>query len=559
MVKGLWSPASRIARAALVAVAVAGLLSHSVMGWAQEDGASGRSASFMKHGTVGSPPGPGDFHRSRRELVLRELPADAVAIVLGSPTRNRSGDVDHPYRQSSDLLYLTGSSEPGSALVLVPGGVALDGDTVTEVLFLPAPSPHGRIWTGRRLSPAEAESELGISRAVEVGRFEEIVAPLLESHRLVTLPLPRGVDAGSDLSGQIEILGRVAEFSDATGMEQRLLSMLLSVDSDADKEAVTERVAAYAARGWTAQPGTQQVIDAFLAAPGLSEWRAWKETHYDGRYVDTSTLRQLLDRLRSEKTEEELELLRRAIDITTSAHREAFRSAEPGMHEFEIEAVIGYVFRREGATGPAFPSIVGSGENSLVLHYDANRRRMQAGDVVVMDIGAEYGGYAADVTRTIPVSGVFSAEQRAVYEIVLAASEAAIQASRSGESFWTTNQVARAVVADGLVGLGLLADPDQVTRFLPHPVSHYLGLDVHDVGPYGPLQPGNVITVEPGIYIRPADDIDPKWWNIGVRIEDDVLITEGEPVLLSGSAPRTVAAIEKLMRETGIGNQPVGP
>ena len=228
------------------------------------------------------------------------------------------------------------------------------------------------------------------------------------------------------------------------------------------------------------------------------------------------------------------------------------------MYEYELEAVMEYVFRREGSAGPAFPSIVGSGENSLILHYEANSRTMKAGDVVVMDIGAEYGGYAADVTRTIPVNGVFSAEQRAIYEIVLEASEVAVRAARAGADFGTPSREGTAVVAKRLADLGLLADSAEVSRFLPHPLSHYLGLDVHDVGAYGTLQAGNVITVEPGIYIRPANDIDPKWWNIGVRLEDDVLITDGDPIVLSGAAPRTVRAIETLMRETGIGNRPAG-
>lgn len=285
------------------------------------------------------------------------------------------------------------------------------------------------------------------------------------------------------------------------------------------------------------------------AESGLAEQVDLLLEHGGGR-----DLSGLLQELRMQKTEEELLLLQRAIDITTAAHREAMRSLEPGMHEYELEALIEYLFRRGGAEHPGFPSIVGSGENSVVLHYNTSRRRMEADDVVVIDIGAEYHGYTADVTRTLPVDGTFSPEQRAIYELVLRAQEAGIEAARAGRPFGAPDQAARRVIAEGLRELGLLGSGEDVQRFFMHGTSHYLGLFVHDVGDYGPLRPGQVITVEPGIYIRPAPDIDPKWWNIGVRIEDDILITEDAPVNLSSAAPRAVEEVERLMQERGLGN-----
>ncbi len=258
------------------------------------------------------------------------------------------------------------------------------------------------------------------------------------------------------------------------------------------------------------------------------------------------------------KTDAELALLQRAIDITGAAHREAMRSVVPGMHEYEIEALVEYIFRRNGAESPGFPSIVGSGENSVILHYETNRRRLEAEDMVVIDIGAEYHGYSADVTRTLPANGTFSPEQKAIYELVLRAQDAGIDASRAGQPFRAPHIAAAAVVAEGLVELGLIESADEVRRFFMHGTSHYLGLYVHDVGTGGELVPGTVITVEPGVYISPSETVDPKWWNIGVRIEDDILITDGDPVLMSASAPRTVSEIEALMGETGLGNQTGG-
>ncbi len=288
------------------------------------------------------------------------------------------------------------------------------------------------------------------------------------------------------------------------------------------------------------------MMRAFVDAGNADAWLSWKEENLAG-YADQTLLRSVLFDLREIKTEEELGFLQRAIDITAAAHREAFRSIQPGLHEYEVEAVIEYVFHREGAEHPAFPSIVGSGENSTILHYNSNRRMMEDGDLVVMDIGAEYRGYSADVTRTAPVNGVFSRQQELIYRIVLAAQEAAIAAAVPGASFQDLNGAASAELVEGLMQLAIISNPGEITRFFPHGVSHYLGLDVHDAGTYGPLRPGTVITIEPGLYIPPTPGVDEQWWNIGVRIEDDVLVTESGPVVLSSAAPKSVEAIEALM------------
>lgn len=434
-----------------------------------------------------------EFHRSRREAVVTALPSDAVALFFSAPTSTRSNDVDYQYRQSSDMLYLTGSREPGTVLLLVPGGVTVDGRTVREVLFVPPREPSQEVWDGRRYGSERAMEQLGVELAVDNTRFDEVVTPLLRDpdRRVFHLPLPTGVEAGDPLGGQ-------------------LATLLAHV-----------------------RPGG----------------RAGDESV--ARTSDDALLRTVLDGLRVVKEPEELALLERAIDITSEAHREVMRQVEAGWAEYEIEALVEYVFKRSGAEAPGFQSIVGSGENSVILHYETNRRTTRPGDLVVIDIGAEYHGYSADVTRTIPVDGTFTPEQRAIYEIVLAAQDAGVAASQAGNMFYAPHQAASGVLARGLAELGLISSPsDQVglSRFFMHGTSHYLGLDVHDVGSSGPLEPGAVITVEPGIYIPASTDVDQRWWNIGVRIEDDVLITEGEPVVLSGETPRTVAAVEAQMR-----------
>ena len=274
--------------------------------------------------------------------------------------------------------------------------------------------------------------------------------------------------------------------------------------------------------------------------------------------LEIKTLYAALGELRSIKSPAELALLQKAIDATAVAHVEAMKSCEPGMFEYELQAVIEYCFAKNGAEYQGFPSIVGSGPNSCILHYDANRRKMQDGDVVVMDIGAEYHGYSADITRTMPVNGTFSPAQRQIYEIVLQAQEEAIKLMKPGVTV-EHSMKATEVIAEGLMKLGLIKEKTEVNRYYMHGLSHGIGLDVHDMGRFGgPLQPGMVLTVEPGIYIPEGSPCDRKYWNIGVRIEDDVLITPEGNKIITAAAPKSIKDIEALMKKQGIGNSKLG-
>ena len=264
----------------------------------------------------------------------------------------------------------------------------------------------------------------------------------------------------------------------------------------------------------------------------------------------TTFLGSTMAKLRQIKTKEEILLLKKAILITCEAQNKLMREIKPAMAEYETEAIIEYVFKRNGAEYPGFPSIQGSGENSCILHYTSNRRPLINGGLLVSDVGAEYRGYTADVTRTIPPSGKFSKEEKQIYELVLKAQIEGIKICKEGESFWSPGQIATEIIAEGLLKLKIIERKGDVKKYFMHGTSHYLGLDVHDAGLYVPLQVGNVITVEPGIYIAEGADCDPKWWNIGVRIEDDILITKGAPENLSISSPRTVKEIERLMSKS---------
>lgn len=264
-----------------------------------------------------------------------------------------------------------------------------------------------------------------------------------------------------------------------------------------------------------------------------------------------NTLLGILERMRAVKTEEELQILERAVVISGKAHMEAFRSIKPGVSERAIQGVHEFVHKAMGAEEVGYGSIVGAGNNATILHYVENHVTDLQEGLILMDVGAEYRGYSGDITRTAPIKGVFSEEEKAIYEIVLEALEAGIAACRPGSDFQTINRAARKVVDEGLVRLGLVKE-GQNHRFFPHGTGHHLGLDVHDRGGSGKLEPGMVLTVEPGIYIPEGSDVDQKWWGIGVRIEDNILITEEGYRNLSAFVPKTVEDIEAIMKEEGV-------
>jgi len=264
--------------------------------------------------------------------------------------------------------------------------------------------------------------------------------------------------------------------------------------------------------------------------------------------INTRSLHLIMASLRQIKSDEEIALMRKAITMTCDAQIELMKALKPNMTEYESEAIVEYVFKKNGAEYPGFPSILGGGENSCIIHYNSNRKKLEGKNMLVSDIGAEYHGYTADVTRTLPVDGHFSKEESIIYNIVLKAQQAGIDSCKVGNKFWTPHNAATKIITDELLALGIIEKYYHVQRYFMHGTSHYLGLDVHDLGLNGTLQPGNVITVEPGIYIPEGSDCDPKWWNIGIRIEDDILITEHGPENLSAKAPRKIEEIEALMK-----------
>ena len=442
---------------------------------------------------------PASEFKTRRDSVLHMLGPDAAAVFYAAPERMRNGDVDYLYRQADNFYYLTGCTEPNALLILSPKGIKVktgDSTTVTanEVLFVQARNPQMESWTGRRLGVEGAMALLGFQAAQTNDQFKMTFNRML-------------------FSG-IKYLYVPSVTTDITGDLRDLIAPIVSyIDNQKRRNSKVEL------RDPTAMVNILRVI----------------------------------------KSPAEIAMLRTASEISATAHRQAMMSVEPGMYEYEMQALYEYAFRRQGAEYDGYPCIDGAAENSVILHYNSNRKKMNAGEIVLNDCAAEYRGYSSDVTRTFPVNGTFSKEQKEIYQLVLNAQKAAIVKIRPGVSWMEVSAAADSVISEGLFALGITKQKEGqgFRKFFNHGLGHPVGLNVHDVGQMN-LVPGMLYTVEPGIYIpEKADSVAQKYWNIGVRIEDVILVTEKGNENLSASAPREIAEIEALMKKKGIGNQPL--
>jgi Xaa-Pro aminopeptidase len=429
-----------------------------------------------------------EFTRRRRQL-MRIMGRDSIAILPGAPVRRRNGDVDYHYRQDSDFQYLTGFDEPEAVAVLVPG--RSQGE---YVLFVRDRDPARETWDGARAGPEGAVAGYGADDSFPIDDIDDILPGLLE---------------------------RCAR-----------VYYTMGVHPDFDQRVI----------GWVNGLRAQ-------AKHGL---------HTPQEFV---ALDHHLHEMRLFKTRAELDVMRRSARIAAGAHRRAMKTAAPGRTEYEVMAEILHEFHRQQADISYYP-IVGSGPNACVLHYHANSRQMKDGDLLLIDAGCEFDYYASDITRTFPVSGRFSGPQRELYEVVLAAQRAAIERVRPGNHWNDPHDAAVKVITQGLVRLGLLKGrvstlirEEAYKKFFMHRTGHWLGMDVHDVGEYKVgdewrlLEPGMVMTVEPGIYIAPGTKgVAKQWQGIGIRIEDDVAVTKDAPEVLTSDVPTDPDAIEGLMQ-----------
>lgn len=427
-------------------------------------------------------------YATRRRRLMQTLGAGSVAIVATAPMRTRNRDSEYLFRPDSDFFYLTGFAEPEAVLVLIPG--RKEG---TYVLFCRERDPEKETWTGRRAGTEGAKSRFGADETYPIDEIDEHLPKLLENkHSLYYF-------VGQD--GEVD--GHVMEW--------------------------VNQVRAKARTGVTAPT----------------------------KFI---SLEQHLHEMRLRKSPAELATMRHAAKVASEAHVRAMQSCRPGMMEYMLEAEMTHTFRHHNCL-PAYNFIVGGGENGCILHYNENDATLRDGDLVLIDAGAESGYYASDITRTFPVNGRFTPEQRAIYELVLRAQLAAIEKVAPGLHWNEPHDAAVRTLTQGLIKLGLLKGTPAALiksgdyrKFYMHRTGHWLGMDVHDVGDYKRddkwrvFEPGMVLTVEPGLYIA-ADTkgVAKKWWNIGVRIEDDVVVTKSGCEVITAGAPKTVADIERLM------------
>ncbi|OON68282.1 aminopeptidase P family protein [Hymenobacter sp. CRA2] len=506
---------------------------------AQRQTGPGRPADFLDPA----------FHRGRREALRQQLPAGAVAVIFTAPVRNRANDVSYVYHQSPDLYYLTGYDEPDGVLLLFKDPQTLGGQSgVTEALFVQPRDPQREVWTGRRLGADGTRQQLKLQYTADNKEFAS--APIAWDKFSQVLVLDMPADVRDDADNPADLFNLVATFRQKANVPADYNPRLSEVQQLIQRYGVAngDNLRPYVANLASSQPAVAN--DAYVQAFLKADSKAAREkvvANKPNSRIDGGTLSDALDQLREVKSPEEIKLLRQAVRISAVGQQEVMKALKPDMGEMEVQGLHEYVYRKYGAEFQGYPSIVGAGANGCILHYETNDKPRVGNDLVLMDCGAEYHGYSADVTRTIPPSGKFSPEQKQIYELVLAAQEAGFQACKPGAEFRAPHNAAEKVIADGLRKLGIVKTDAEVRRYFPHGTSHYLGLDVHDRGSYGPLKAGNVITVEPGIYIPEGSPCDKKWWNIGVRIEDDVLITPTGWDNLSKEAPRTVAEVEAMM------------
>ncbi len=425
-------------------------------------------------------------YRNRRERLALNMER-GIAVLSAAPERVRSRDAYHPYRFDSYFYYLTGFREPEAVLVL------LAGDTPRSLLFCRDKDPERELWDGPRHGPAGALEKFGFDAAHGIAELEVRLPDLLADQPALFC------DLGSDEKWDARIIGWL--------------------------NAVRARAR------------------AGVAAPG-----------------EIRDIRVLLDEMRVIKDASELAVMRRAASISAAAHCRAMGVARPGLAEYHLEAELLHEFRRNGAQSPAYPCIVAAGPHACVLHYVENDGPLRDGDLVLIDAGCELDGYASDITRTFPVNGKFTSAQRDIYDLVLAAQAAAMAEIKAGAAWNAPHDAAVRVLTQGLLDLGLLQggleealESAAYTRYYMHRTGHWLGLDVHDAGEYKrqgqwrTLQPGMALTVEPGCYIHPGETVPERYWNIGIRIEDDVVVTPQGREVLTHEVPKSAADIEALM------------
>ena len=443
-----------------------------------------------------------EFHKKKRQEFREQMPQNSIAFFFTAPIMKRSNDTDFMYHQDPNFYYLSGWREPHGVLVIFKDDQQDNNGLYNEILYVREKNEYREMWDGRRL---------GLNGAKQMG-FDRVKLR----------------------SNFIKDPFQIQNFSNVLSMDVR----------DDVRDFKDDKYDLY-----DIQNKFLEIIDDKEELSGLGDIK---------KEFINSSVNNIMSSLRQTKDSLEIKLLTKAIKISSLAQIEVMKAIHGEMTEREVQGIHEFIYRKYGAAHEGYNSIVGAGANSCILHYVTNEDINIDNELILMDLGAEYRGYTADVTRTIPVNGKFSPEQKEIYDLVYESQEEAIKKAIIGNTFNDIYVESLEIISQGLIKLGIINDPKEARKYYPHGVSHHIGLDVHDPGSRT-LEKNMVITVEPGIYIPENSDCDPKWWNIGVRIEDDILITDTEPINLSVDAPRSSNEIEKIMKLDSPINQLILP
>jgi Xaa-Pro aminopeptidase len=440
-----------------------------------------------------------EFHKERRTKLREKLPPNSVAVFFANPVRNRANDVDYIYHQDPDFFYLTGYKEANSVLFIFKDKqTANNGTQYDEIIFVQPRNAMAEMWTGRRLGDEGVKARLGLEQSFNNKEFKKYNVDFRKFDQILFFDFQN--DVRNEQYDSADLYDLIEQFKAKVNYPSK--------------------------------------------ENGLGVSREPQKNN-----LNTDGLEKIMDGLRGIKTPEELAMVKKAVRISCQGQVEVMKAMKPGMSEREVQGIQEFVFKKYQAEDLGYPSIVGAGHNGCILHYEENYKpNISAKELVLMDIGAEYHGYTADITRTIPVSGKFSPEQKQIYELVLKAQEEAMKVCKPGATFGQLTKATREVVNKGLKELGIIESEAQKHQYYPHGCCHHIGLDVHDRGEYTQLQENMIITIEPGIYIPENANCDKRWWGIAVRIEDDYLLTKDGYEHLSVSAPRKVEDIEAMMK-----------
>lgn len=494
---------------------------------------------------------PASFHKGRRDALRKLMPDNSVVVIFAYPERIFSNDVTYRYHPNPDLYYFSGYKETDAVLLVFKEEQKTDSGSFNELFFVRKRNPLQEQWTGRRLGVEGVKKQLGFDKVYNSDEFKNYPIDLSKFSHVIFSDVA-DADAGN-------MAALIKQFRQKAGAKAVV---------DKDVEADLFRLAYYttmqnlpsrvnAIKNRMAETDDElyknnALLKAIISSPDSATFAEVTNTIRSNPTGNTYYAK-LTGTLREIKTPEELAILKKSVKLSAWAHAEVMKAVKPGMSETELEGIHAYVHKKYAAEDEGYPPIVGAGANGCILHYiENNNQNINGKQMLLMDVGSEYHGYSADITRTIPVNGKFSKEQRAIYQLVYNTQDSIFTLCKEGVPFSALNQKAIDVLANGLIKLGIISDKAEVGKYYPHGCSHHLGLDVHDKSASRILAQNMVITVEPGIYIPRGSHCDPKWWDIAVRIEDDVIIGKDKCEIISAGAPRKISDIERTIAEKSV-------